>query len=664
VGDRPVGGHDDARFCMFQVRVTLTVEGEGAWHQIAKLVLRYCDLLRGMGPEDIMRHWAEVQQTAALSFRFQQKPQPYSYAEGSAQRLLLVEPRHVLSSGLRLDDLRPEGAAHLAARLVPGNMMVRWVSQRFSGSAATDQERWYGVPFSRRPLPPEAFTGDLDDDLCKQLHLPLPNEFIPDDLSLRGDVEEPQPKAPVTPPQLLQECDAGRLWHKLDDRYAQPRIEVYVLLRSPVTRPEPMSASLLTAYLSSRLKQSTYAASVAGLHWSLSGGGNGFMLSVSGYSQRAPQLLGHVLQVLLEGPWEGEPAESQQVRFEAVRERAERAHRNWDLERPDAHASYWTGILMAPKAFTVAEKLELAKGTTLAGLKDFHGRFLGRMFAECFVHGNASADDARALFQATLSRLSSHQVQPFAQCDWVDDVRNQLQPSDSFEIHAPVPNSSEENSAVHVHFQAGVLEPPQQAALRMIAQVMREPCFNELRTQQQLGYIVQSGIDAEYVGRRKIEGFGVTVVSKQFSAAEIVSRIDAFLAAFRSNLEDIQPEAWASHVEALVVKLLEPPKRLTEEAGRHWSTIRNQTLRWHWREELAAALRASAPGDALSFYDSLLVPGKRRRIGALIYGKAFPMGGSSEGDALPAAAAPGASVLRAGDKAYDELRASLPRFGD
>merc|ERR1711957_676999 len=118
---------------------------------------------------------------------------------------------------------------------------------------------------------------------------------------------------------------------------------------------------------------------------------------------------------------------------------------------------------------------------------------------------------------------------------------------------------------------------------------------------------------------------GVTVLSKSLSASDVVKRIDAFLGDFRATLEGTTAESWTAHVEAMITKLTKPPKRLGEEAGMHWALIRNETLRWQWRDEIVEALKSLSCGDAVALYDKLIQADTRRRVNSLAYGKAFPI---------------------------------------
>ena len=63
-------------------------------------------------------------------------------------------------------------------------------------------------------------------------------------------------------------------------------------------------------------------------------------------------------------------------------------------------------------------------------------------------------------------------------------------------------------------------------ALESGHEVMREPCFNELRTQQQLGYIVSSSLDVDYAGNKRVEGLLITVVFGNTAPAICSLRLD------------------------------------------------------------------------------------------------------------------------------------------
>ena len=93
----------------------------------------------------------------------------------------------------------------------------------------------------------------------------------------------------------------------------------------------------------------------------------------------------------------------------------------------------------------------------------------------------------------------------------------------------------------------------QTAAIRVICQILKEPLFNQLRTKEQLGYIVSSGYDLKFCvdavnsfqqngndsmasSTTPINSIVINVLSKKISPEEVTVRIDEFLDSFRDKL--------------------------------------------------------------------------------------------------------------------------------
>ncbi len=138
-----------------------------------------------------------------------------------------------------------------------------------------------------------------------------------------------------------------------------------------------------------------------------------------------------------------------------------------------------------------------------------------------------------------------------------------LNEGDDIRLHFQSQNAEEQNGAVRMTFQAslpgyrGVLsndkeELVQTAALRVLSQILKEPFFNQLRTKQQLGYIVQSSYGLNFTSANlSVESDNVTfqrnttlpinsivlnILSRKLPPPLITERIDEFLEGFRGKL--------------------------------------------------------------------------------------------------------------------------------
>lgn len=103
----------------------------------------------------------------------------------------------------------------------------------------------------------------------------------------------------------------------------------------------------------------------------------------------------------------------------------------------------------------------------------------------------------------------------------------------------------------------------------MCLQILYEPCFNRLRTEEQLGYSVSSGTRLTH----GVLGFCISIVSGEYSAEHLDRRIEAFLTGFAERLAEMSGEEFDRHKSALTSGKMQADRNLLEEADRHWGQI-------------------------------------------------------------------------------------------
>lgn len=186
------------------------------------------------------------------------------------------------------------------------------------------------------------------------------------------------------------------------------------------------------------------------------------------------------------------------------------------------------------------------------------------------------------------------------------------------------------------------------ASIRLISHILREPLFDELRTKQQLGYIVHSYYDLCFssLGPLKegnqplvtpVDGLVVNVLSKKVAPAEVAKRIDAFLDDFRTTLKNTPESEIEDHAKALKTKMLKPIQKLGSETSNHFSKIRRYApeilnsggsdvdLPWDNSKPLASAIEKLKREDLVKTWDRLTLPKSRSRVVSYVYGTTFPL---------------------------------------
>lgn len=134
-------------------------------------------------------------------------------------------------------------------------------------------------------------------------------------------------------------------------------------------------------------------------------------------------------------------------------------------------------------------------------------------------------------------------------------------------------DESNVNSAIEYFIQiCEATDVPSRARLSLVAQIMQEPCFDQLRTKEQLGYLVFSGI------RKQIANMGLRfIIQSEKDTIYLENRIEEFLDSLKTIIENLSDKEYEAHVNSLIADKLEKDKNMGQEGIRYWSEIQYST---------------------------------------------------------------------------------------
>merc|ERR1712194_113417 len=171
------------------------------------------------------------------------------------------------------------------------------------------------------------------------------------------------------------------------------------------------------------------------------------------------------------------------------------------------------------------------------------------------------------------------------------------------------PNTENENAASSIVIQSLSEDPKEHVMMEIIGTIVAEPFYEELRTRQQLGYIVSSGINA--VGKTKTMGF--IAQSSTAKNEKLTNEIMKYLDNVRPKfLEKIGKADFAVYVKSLIDRKTEPDKTLAAETTRNWAEISSGRLQFDRAQRDAVAALELTKEDLLEFWDSFYVKDGRR----------------------------------------------------
>jgi len=175
------------------------------------------------------------------------------------------------------------------------------------------------------------------------------------------------------------------------------------------------------------------------------------------------------------------------------------------------------------------------------------------------------------------------------------------------------------NGAVEVYFQIGQETGGDEwRLLGLLAQIVEQPFYSELRTRQQLGYAVESGVSDSGEG---VRGLVFSLQSSVLPPPQLEQRVDEFLLDFRASLVSMPDAEFAKFVEARALRVADADKTLALQAIRFWSEIcaRRFDFERPWYE--SAAVRRLTKLQLVDFFDARVAAGGslRRRLSIHVF---------------------------------------------
>ena len=552
---------------MFMAQIRLTEEGLKQYKEIVKVFFQYLAVIKEAGPQKWI--FEEESKLSEIDFRFQQKSpasRTVSHYSGTMQKPL---PREKLFSGESLiQKFNPEGIKRGLAHMVPENFRIVLISKELPVEPDR-KEKWYGTEYKYEKIP-EDFMREVKEaakatasERPSELHLPAKNEFIPQ----RLDVEKKEVDEPLLTPKLIRHEDNVRTWYKKDDRFWVPKASVEMCLRSPLVNLTPLNSVMAQLYrelVKDSLDEYSYAAELAGLGYNIQNHAQGFDVSVTGYNDKMAVLLEKVLISMRD-------LEIKQERFDIIKERVSRGFKNFEYMEPFRQIGTYSRWLTSQRGWANHEMAAELAPITADDVRAFFPQVLKQMHIELLIHGNLYKEDALRITDLVQSQLKPRHL-PSGQ--WPTRRTIMLPPSSDYRYERTLANPDNVNHCIEYILHVGCnISRDLRAKLLLLADLTSEPCFDQLRTKEQLGYVVMSGpLIYSTVAAWRV------IIQSEKDCGYLEQRIDNFLTGYEEKLREMPDEEFEAHKIGLINKRLEKLKNLDSETARFWHHVTSEVF--------------------------------------------------------------------------------------
>ncbi|XP_076308150.1 insulin-degrading enzyme-like isoform X2 [Tachypleus tridentatus] len=592
-----VGGYKSGvkGFAFFIVSVELTEEGIEHTDDIVTLIFQYINMLEKVGPQQWI--YEECRDVAAMTFRFKDRERPQSFVCDLAEMLHIYPIEDVLSGPYLMSEYRPDLIEDLLSRLNPNNIRVSVIGKKFQ-DVVDAKEKWYGTEYKLERITPEQIKQWENAGYNERFKLPPKNEFIPSNF----DLVPRQPEF-TSLPQIIKNTPMFRVWFKQDNEFLLPKANLTFKFNSPVASLDPLhenSTYLFVQLFKDALNEYAYAAHLAGLMYGLLNTKYGMNLYIHGYSDKQHILLKKIMEKLTD--FKVDPK-----RFEILKETYVRGLKNFSAEPSYKHATYYTSVLLYEKYWNKEELLEACDDLTPQKVEEQIRHILSRVHVEALMYGNLTKEHTLEMTDIIEDKIKEAvKWRPLLPSQLV--LNRQYELTDGAHFIFEKENDIHRSSSLENYYQCSLQETCQNMLLELLCQIFVEPCFNILRTQEQLGYIVFSGV------RRSPNEQGLRVlVQSDRNPSYVDSRVEAFLAHMEDYLSQMTEEDFKAHKDSLAAHLLERPKNMSQQSDRYWSEISSQQYNFDRENVEVALMRTLTKDDIFNFFKEKIAYNSPRR---------------------------------------------------
>lgn len=562
------------------ISASLTDKGLANRDQVVAAIFSYLNLLREKGIDK--QYFDELANVLDIDFRYPSITRDMDYVEWLADTMIRVPVEHTLDAVNIADRYDAKAVKERLAMMTPQNARIWYISPKEPHNKTA---YFVDAPYQVDKISAQTFADWQQKAANIALSLPELNPYIPDDFSLIKSEKK------YDHPELIVDESNLRVVYAPSRYFAsEPKADVSLILRNPKAMDSARNQVMfaLNDYLAGlALDQLSNQASVGGISFSTNAN-NGLMVNANGYTQRLPQLF----QALLEGYFNYTATEDQLEQAKSwYNQMMDSAEKGKAFEQAIMPAQ----MLSQVPYFSRDERRKILPSITLKEVLAYRDALKSGARPEFMVIGNMTEDQATTLARDVQKQLGADGSEWCRNKDIVVDKKQSV-------IFEKAGNSTDSALAA-VFVPTGYDEYTSSAYSSLLGQIVQPWFYNQLRTEEQLGYAVFAFPMS--VGRQW--GMGFLLQSNDKQPSFLWERYKAFFPTAEAKLRAMKPDEFAQIQQAVITQMLQAPQTLGEEASKLSKDFDRGNMRFDSRDKIVAQIKLLTPQKLADFFHQAVV---------------------------------------------------------
>jgi len=367
-------------------------------------------------------------------------------------------------------------------------------------------------------------------------------------------------------------------------------------------------SKLFSMLIADQLNELAYEAEVAGVNYHIEPTVTGLTVLLGGYNDKIHILNEMVFNKIVNMRGDGKEKIDEQhlrERFAIIKSDLSDMYKAIYKNQPYEHALRCSYEALTQVKWTFEASLEALKSIDYEMLMhQFIPLHLSCLKIEMFILGNIVKQEALNMIHQVEDIVFSGKTLPPLKCQMRMDERIvQLESGKDYLIQRLAFNPQDNNSAIELIYQIGLRNVEEDVLLELLQQILSAPYFAQLRTVEQIGYLVFSRVRRD----NNVNSLSLLLQSGDKSPVHMRVRSDLFLQEFYQVLKQMSDEEIMEHMGGLRTKIEEKDKQLADENMRYWKEIETQQYRFDRVRDKLRALEQLNKQKLVDFYAKYLL---------------------------------------------------------
>ena len=267
-----------------------------------------------------------------------------------------------------------------------------------------------------------------------------------------------------------------------------------------------------------------------------------------------------------------------------------RGLKNRKLGQAYSRGGYYNWLMLLDEQYTEEEKLQALLPLSLDDVKAYAKTLYEKVFITGLIHGNYN--DKKAI-ENTNILIDSLKSQPLAEKDRYKQIVEKMPKGKRFSFSREVKDN---NNSLSYAIQVGDKDFALQAQVSMLASIVESDFYTQMRTNQQLGYIVWSF-------QQRMEDrifFRLLIQSSTHGPFEMRKRVNAWLQSTDKIFSKLTKEEFERHRQALIVGLEKEGDSIASVLSDLYSFAVDEDGDFLYKKKLIDAVKKVKKSDVIS----------------------------------------------------------------